>query len=248
MHSLNYLTKGRVFIIMVFICCCVSVAENNNQTALKKSATRGSLIIKGFYLGMSGVECANLINSKYFKILFPKGQFEGWQCTCTKDDSCRGIPYYADDLKKDCSKLFDTTNFPKPDAMDTIVDTFTGQKPGCIHTFHYLWNKTFYDKKCHKLIFEYNYYPIINLTFDSANRLISFGFPLGTVNLLFNVSDLPAEDFVHFFINSYKIPEMKDEDNSKWYYISPNGWKLEIEPDKSIYIKYVPKETERKFD
>ncbi len=67
------------------------------------------------------------------------------------------------------------------------------------------------------------------------------------VNDLFNAADMDASDFVQQFVNSYNITEMKvSDDMESWTYTSPDGVKVKIDNDKSVFVEKVASAQERK--
>ena len=67
------------------------------------------------------------------------------------------------------------------------------------------------------------------------------------VNDLFNAADMDASDFAQQFVNSYNIPEMKvSDDMESWTYTSPDGVKVKIHDDKSVFVEKVASAQERK--
>lgn len=67
------------------------------------------------------------------------------------------------------------------------------------------------------------------------------------VNDLFNAADMDASDFAQQFVNSYNIPEMKvSDDMESWTYTSPDGVKVKINDDKSVFVEKVASAQERK--
>lgn len=83
---------------------------------------------------------------------------------------------------------------------------------------------------------------------DPVSRII---IPSYAVNILFNVSDMSAENFVQNFIDSYSIPEMTPEyknNTSYWTYTSFDGYKISIDTEKTIYLESIATKKERKFD
>jgi hypothetical protein len=65
---------------------------------------------------------------------------------------------------------------------------------------------------------------------------------------LFKTHDMPANEFVEKFINSYGIPEMRVDERNVWYYIDPSGIKIKIDNTKGVLLEKVASERERAFN
>lgn len=87
---------------------------------------------------------------------------------------------------------------------------------------------------------------------DANKKVISIILGADTVDELFNVAGIDGKEFVQLFIDAYKIPKMKvsyvDAYYCAWEFTSSHGYKLEIDSNKMITIKAIPKQNELKFD
>lgn len=84
---------------------------------------------------------------------------------------------------------------------------------------------------------------------DNAGKVSYMYFPGSLVNKIFNALEMEASDFAKKFAESYNIPELEiSDDMQTLYYSSPDGFRIEIESDKSLTIKKVAAESEQKFD
>ena len=98
-------------------------------------------------------------------------------------------------------------------------------------------------------------------TFDfDSSGLVEFSFGPKISNKLFKSHDMDADTFAQEFIDSYKVPNLTVQERpmivegvnfgniTYWEYRSPDGYLLAIGGDKSVLIKKIPKQSDRKFD
>lgn len=86
---------------------------------------------------------------------------------------------------------------------------------------------------------------------DKSGKVIMITFGGDLLDALFNVKGIPMEDFVQTFVNSYPIPTMEgfyENGMSGWQYVSPYGWKVQIDAQRALMMKTVPSKKEMKFD
>lgn len=253
-HSYYYIIL-LVLLSGSLISCLGQEGTTSSRKTFAGNKIKGSITVKGFYLGMSSDECVNILNGNLRDIFLPEGgilkaaiikmngqwyrhevgnSWRGkidtlWSSSDTSDYNYNQVLGYKPSTK--ASRVID----------NIFLDGYDGYTQSYPQKIFY-WDDFFFIPEKHQ-ISSCEYF-----SFDASNKLIKIEFPEFIVNKLFNVGDMPVQSFLEAFIKNYKIPEMNPINDSYWGYTSPAGWKVQVFPDKSLRIMSVPKITERKFD
>jgi hypothetical protein len=250
-HSYYYIIL-LVLLSGSLISCLGQEGTTSSRKAFAGNKIKGSITVKGFYLGMSSDECVNILNGNLRDIFLPEGGI--LKVAIIKMNG----QWYRHEVGNSWRGKIDTLCLSL-DTSDYNYNQVLGYKPS-IKTSRVIDNVFFdeHSQPCPQKIFCWDDFFFIPekhqissceyFSFDANNKLIKIEFPESIVNNLFNVGDMTVQSFLEAFIKNYKIPEMKPINDSYWGYTSPTGWKVQVFPNKSLRIMSVPKITERKFD
>lgn len=77
--------------------------------------------------------------------------------------------------------------------------------------------------------------------------VIAIAFEKVAVDALFNAAGMEASEFAKTFIEAYQIPGMNvSDDRMSWFYLSPEGYRVNITQGKQLIIVLTPNSTQRK--